>query len=125
MAEGKDDVIRKMAVLRDGFEARLGDRLGELHAALEGVKPDGDAGETRRSLETLRGLSHKLRGGAGTFGLGALSEIAGHLEDLAEELLNRSRPLVGDDRDALLRSFSSLEAAAAGDSGISITDAAA
>jgi methyl-accepting chemotaxis protein len=27
MAEGKDDVIRKMAALRDGFKTRLGDRL--------------------------------------------------------------------------------------------------
>lgn len=55
----------------------------------------------------------------------ALSGIAGQLEGLAEELLNQSRPIDKGGRDGLLQLFSSIKAASADNSGISITDAAA
>ena len=125
MAEDKNEVIHKLAVLRDDFEAGLSDRLRQLEEALEGVTTGGDADHTGRSLEALHGLSHKLRGAAGTFGFASASDIAGRLEILAEDLLGRERQLDDSDRDALLRVFSSLQAECAGGSARTIVDAAA
>jgi HPt (histidine-containing phosphotransfer) domain-containing protein len=125
MAEDKDDVIRKMAALREGFKAGLDDRLRDLEAALDGLTPDGNADQTARTLETLHGLCHKLRGAAGTFGFAALSEIAGQLDDLTKALLDQGRSLDDGEREALWRLLSSLKAASVGQEGLSISDAAA
>lgn len=79
----KDEFVHRMETLRSSFEAKLGERLDELETVIGGLDMGKSSGEMKKSLENLHMLSHKLRGGAGTFGFSHVASIAQELEQLS------------------------------------------
>ena len=93
MNENKATVVKKIGAFRAAFLDSLGDRLQAFEALIETLTPDISDMERTRTLQTLSGLSHKLAGAAGTFGLPMLSDIARHLENLSLEVAGFIEPL--------------------------------
>jgi|GEM_PF-2485153 len=89
------DARDKLAELRNGFKARLRERVAELEAAVQSASA-GEAGGVQRT----EALAHKLAGTAGSYGFPEVGEAAAELEalcdagfdaDAAETLLDRLR----------------------------------
>jgi HPt (histidine-containing phosphotransfer) domain-containing protein len=88
MENNGNDPVRKIAEMRENFGANLDNRLKEFEGALDNVSPKVDPRECRASIEKLHGLSHKLRGAAGTFGHPKLSAAAANMENFCKELIS-------------------------------------
>ncbi|MBF5044346.1 chemotaxis protein CheA [Aggregicoccus sp. 17bor-14] len=79
------DEDRKL--VREIFHAEAGELLDALEQGLLALEATPDAPEL---LERIFGSAHSLKGGAAMVGLGAISELAHHLEDLLERLRRRT-----------------------------------
>lgn len=73
----KADARDKLAALRNGFAARLRERVQELHDAVETACAQDDLG-----LPRTEELAHKLAGTAGSYGFLEVGEISAELEAL-------------------------------------------
>lgn len=89
MTDANQEFQDKIKALGDEYEARLPARLRELEACFKQLPTDGGAGESRRELETLMALAHKLSGSAGTFGFMALGIAAEKLENACQASLDQ------------------------------------
>ncbi|MBT3306191.1 MAG: Hpt domain-containing protein [Alphaproteobacteria bacterium] len=108
MTNADEELQAKIKALQNTYKANLATRLDEIDAALENLRAAG--GINGEKLNTLLALAHKLTGSAGTFGLAAISDIAGDLEALcsshidggtdASEELERMTTLAADLRKA-------------------------
>lgn len=80
----------EFAALRSEFTSKLPGKLRDLEVALALAKCD------RECIPTARGLAHRLRGSAGSYGHADLGEAAGRVEDLLAEV-QEDPTLVGPD----------------------------
>jgi chemotaxis protein histidine kinase CheA len=72
------DVAAEMAKLRAEYLAALPPRLEELRALLDAVRAAPGAAA---ALTAARRMTHRLRGSAGTFGLGELGAAIAIIDD--------------------------------------------
>lgn len=78
-AAGLSDLKAELAALHAQFAEKLPARLDELEAAV--ARAEIDHGH----IVDARGLAHRLRGSAGSYGHPALGEAVGYVEDLLAE----------------------------------------
>ncbi|NQV84695.1 MAG: Hpt domain-containing protein [Rhodospirillales bacterium] len=101
MTAADEELQAKIKALQDTYKANLGTRLDEIDAALDTLRDAG--GANGEELHALLALVHKLTGSAGTFGLAAVSDVAGDLEALCSSLIEAGTDVSGDlDRMAVL-----------------------
>ncbi|MBH61711.1 MAG: hypothetical protein CL569_04540 [Alphaproteobacteria bacterium] len=79
----REELEKRLAVLREGFRDDLGQRLEDISAAWATIQ---DAGWNDENTELLERLSHSLAGAAATFGFEEISEAARALERVVEAL---------------------------------------
>ena len=90
----------ELEALQAGFTAKLPQKLDELEAAIVFAKID------REGIAAARGLAHRLRGSAGSYGHAELGETVGSVEDLlakAQADPSSIRPFLWEEVDNLLR----------------------
>jgi len=78
MADGLNELEQRLAALKKRMEAGLGERARALRASADQLEAGDES--ARKAIKTE---SHKLRGVAGTYGHGELTERAGELEQRA------------------------------------------
>ena len=78
-AAGPSDLEAELAALHAQFAQHLPARLAELEAAAAWAEVD------HSRIADARGLAHRLRGSAGSYGYPALGEAVGYVEDLLAE----------------------------------------
>lgn len=69
----------KLAALRNGFAARLRDRVRELEDAVEAACSQDDLG-----VHQTESLAHRLAGTAGSYGFAEVGELSAELEALCQ-----------------------------------------
>lgn len=89
MAEPDDaELLRDLARLRQKYRRRLPAQITALAQLLAAAR---EAGE-RESLEGARGLTHRLRGTSGSYGLDAISAELRRIEDVLDRPLDGRTP---------------------------------
>lgn len=87
-----DGIGDALAQIREDFAARLPGILEELERYFRIL---ADAPNDADALESIRSISHRLSGSAGTFGYSALGEAAGMLENCVCSVLSEPRSAAG------------------------------
>jgi hypothetical protein len=91
------DFVAELEALRATFLASLPDRVAHLAGAIAAARHGSS------SLSVALGLAHRLRGTAGSYGLLAVAERVGAVEDLLETVEEwRVPPTIWDQLDGLL-----------------------
>lgn len=90
MKNPSDILQDKLSLLRQSYRTQLPVKIDEINKAAR-LPYDGNSADTRRFLETLEGLAHKLSGSGATFGFPEISVAAKALENACEEALNHSK----------------------------------
>jgi HPt (histidine-containing phosphotransfer) domain-containing protein len=80
MTDFDPETRRQIEELRELFRPHLAERLREIEAAWESVRPGGNLGGDPDSLRRLHRLAHSLSGAAGTFGYPEVGTAARALE---------------------------------------------
>jgi diguanylate cyclase (GGDEF)-like protein len=83
---GPRELAAELEALRKQFAAKLPDKLQQLELAVARAQVDGS------KVIVARGLAHRLRGSAGSYGYPALGEAAGRLEDLLAQFQGGPAP---------------------------------
>lgn len=86
MSQAVPDIATQLAALRKEFRDSLPERLARLEHDLAALNDRWEA-SCLPALTGLRANAHRLAGAAGTFGMGALGEVAHDLEILAQQLM--------------------------------------
>ncbi len=122
MDQDQENIVRKMAALREAFGATLVERIDEIDAAV-GDLADGPRGaEASAALENLHHLLHRLAGSGGTFGYAEVSTKAREIERHCLNYLNDPAHFTDDEANALSESVAGLRAWAQPDQALTVTD---
>jgi len=95
--------LRRMAAMREDFKRNLHERLDAMQAASDQLMLETlDPLTNQQALQTLYGLSHKLKGAAATFGFTQLADQADTAENLAENWLNNIETIDVEEQKKLI-----------------------
>lgn len=93
------EVSQALLELQEAYAGALPGLVAQLSGAAAEARLEGEAGE---GLETLRMLSHRLRGTAGSYGFMEVSRAAAELEEVVRQLAEMPGDALWARVDALL-----------------------
>lgn len=117
MEDPVDDVQQQLALLAQGYVARLPESVGALRAAWDAATAGAvsDVGEDSRggdALAQMRHRAHKLSGSGATFGLPQVSGAARDLEVYLDDVIDSGGGLGLEQRERIGQLLGALENAA-------------
>ncbi len=123
MSENEDNVVRRMAQMRQAFIDSLDERVAGLTMPIAALQAEGSDSDRRAALETLSNTAHKLVGAAGTFGLMEISAIARDVEQMAMNGLRDPHKITPADVAKLERLADRIDVVASSQSDAAVYDA--
>ena len=102
MPEAKKDKTEKFRQLQADYAAQLPDKVEQLNQAWQVVELDSDSNDSvsADAFAQLKSVVHNLAGSAGTFGYGALSDVARELELMLTKL-DEFKACTAEDKSAI------------------------
>jgi PAS domain S-box-containing protein len=109
MPDKRQKFIKKMAALQAAYKANLSQKVQELETVIQSIELGDLTLKSKHALETLHGLSHKLAGGAGTFGFSAISDVTRDFAQHIIQMLDTNESITPGAKEKILEHFDKIK----------------
>ncbi len=122
MDKKQENIVRKMAELREAFGATLVERIDEIDAVVNKLVGGPKGADAATELKTLHHLAHRLAGSGATFGFAGASAKAREIERHCLEFLDDPARFTDAAAGTLAEGVIAMRADSAPDQALTITD---